>query len=44
MNKTMRILNIVLENERLKLSPWKESELEDLFEYAPVDGVGQMAG
>lgn len=26
------------------MRPWKESDLEDFFEYASVDGVGQMAG
>ena len=44
MNKPIDISNVVLETERLKLRPWKESDLEDFFEYASVDGVGQMAG
>lgn len=44
MNKPIDISNVVLETERLKLRPWKESDLEDLFEYASVDGVGEMAG
>lgn len=26
------------------MRPWKESDLTDFFEYASVDGVGQMAG
>lgn len=29
---------------RLVLRPWRQSDLRDLFEYAKVDGVGQMAG
>ena len=44
MNKTVDISGIILNTERLILRPWKESDLEDLFEYASVDGVGQMAG
>lgn len=44
MNKTIDISGIVLHTERFVLRPWKESDLEDLFEYASVDGVGQMAG
>lgn len=35
---------VVLETERLVLRPWKISDLNDLYEYASVDGVGQMAG
>ena len=33
-----------IETERLILRPWKESDLSDFYEYARVDGVGQMAG
>lgn len=44
MNKMIDISQVVLNTERLVLRPWKESDLEDLFEYASVDGVGQMAG
>lgn len=43
-NKTIDISGIILNTERLVLRPWKESDLEDFFEYASVDGVGQMAG
>jgi len=35
---------IVLETERLILREWKETDINDFFEYASVDGVGQMAG
>lgn len=44
MNKPIDISGIILNTERLILRPWKESDLEDFFEYASVDGVGQMAG
>ncbi len=44
MNKTIDISGIILRTERLILRPWKESDLEDFYEYARVDGVGQMAG
>ncbi len=44
MNKAIDISKTVLYTERLILRPWKESDLEDFFEYASVDGVGQMAG
>lgn len=33
-----------LETERLILRNWKESDLDDFYEYARVDGVGEMAG
>ena len=36
--------NIRLETERLILRPWTEDDLADLYAYASVDGVGQMAG
>lgn len=44
MNKPIDISGIILNTERLILRPWKKSDLEDFFEYASVDGVGQMAG
>ena len=44
MNATIDISNVVITTERLILRPWQESDLEDLYEYASVDGVGQMAG
>ena len=44
MNKHIDISNVVLTTDRLLLRPWKASDLEDLYEYASVDGVGQMAG
>jgi len=33
-----------LETERLILRDWKETDLADLYEYAKVEGVGEMAG
>ena len=44
MNKQIDITNVVLTTDRLILRPWRESDLADLYEYASVDGVGQMAG
>lgn len=44
MNKEIDITGVVLTTNRLTLRPWKESDLNDFYEYARVDGVGQMAG
>ena len=44
MNAEFDVTGVVIETERLTLRPWKESDLDDFFEYASVDGVGQMAG
>ena len=44
MNKPIDISNVVLHTGRLTLRPFRESDLSDFFEYAKVDGVGQMAG
>ena len=33
-----------LETERLILRDWKETDLEDFYEYAKAEGVGEMAG
>ena len=44
MNKQIDITNVVLTTDRLALRPWRESDLHDFYEYASVDGVGQMAG
>lgn len=38
------VTSIRIETERLILRAWRESDLEDFYEYAKVDGVGQMAG
>lgn len=44
MNKQIDITGVTLTTERLTLRPWRETDLEDFYEYARVDGVGQMAG
>lgn len=44
MNKPIDISAVTLKTPRLILRPWRESDLEDFYEYARVDGVGQMAG
>lgn len=44
MNAIIDISNVILKTERLILRPWKETDLDDFYEYATVDGVGQMAG
>ncbi len=44
MNIEIDISNVIIVTKRLVLRPWRLSDLDDLFEYAKVDGVGQMAG
>ena len=44
MNAPIDISNVVLKTTRLTLRPFRENDLQDLYEYAHVDGVGQMAG
>ena len=44
MNAEIDISQVTLQTDRLILRSWKESDLEDFYEYAKVDGVGQMAG
>ena len=44
MNKQIDITGVVLTTDRLTLRPWRELDLNDFYEYASVDGVGQMAG
>lgn len=38
------VTDIRLETDRLLLRAWRETDAEDFYEYAKVDGVGQMAG
>ena len=38
------VTTIRIETQRLILRPWAESDLEDLYAYASVKGVGEMAG
>ena len=44
MNIPVDISNVVLTTERLTLRPFRLGDLDDFFEYASVDGVGEMAG
>lgn len=44
MNIAIDISNTTLQTERLILRPWKPTDLQDFYEYASIDGVGQMAG
>lgn len=44
MNAEIDISNVILKTERLTLRPWRHEDLDDFYEYARVDGVGQMAG
>lgn len=44
MNREIDITGVTLTTPRLTLRPWRESDLEDFYAYASVDGVGQMAG
>lgn len=44
MNKKIDISHVILKTDRLILRPWKEMDLDDFYEYASVDRVGQMAG
>ena len=44
MNCDIDISGTILHTERLTLRPWKTEDLDDFYEYASADGVGQMAG
>ena len=44
MNAEFKTNGKVIETNRLILRPFKPSDLEDFFEYASVEGVGEMAG
>ncbi len=44
MNVPIDLSNVVLTTTRLILRPWTMDDLDDFYEYARVDGVGQMAG
>ena len=38
------ISNVRIETEHLVLRAWQDRDLQDFYEYASVEGVGQMAG
>lgn len=44
MNYNYKINGKVLETERLILREFNDKDLKDLYEYASIDGVGEMAG
>lgn len=44
MNERIDVSHVTLRTERLVLRPWAWTDLADFYEYASVDGVGQMAG
>ena len=44
MNAPIDVTGVELHTQRLTLRSWRQSDLEDFFEYASVEGVGQMAG
>lgn len=44
MNVSIDISNCILKTERTILRPFQISDLSDFYEYAKVDGVGEMAG
>ena len=44
MNKEIDITGITIKTRRLTLRPFCQDDLDDFYEYAKVDGVGQMAG
>lgn len=44
MNVPIDISTVRIKTERLILRPFCEADLNDFYEYASVDGVGQMAG
>ena len=44
MNAAFKINGIQIKTERLILRPFKQLDLDDLYEYAKVEGVGERAG
>lgn len=44
MIKPIDLSRVTITTPRLTLRPWRGTDLYDLYEYASVDGVGQMAG
>lgn len=44
MNAVFKINGIQIETDRLLLRAFKQSDLDDFYEYASVEGVGEMAG
>ena len=44
MNAEIDISNVKLETERLILRAWEITDLDNFFEYASINGVGEKAG
>lgn len=44
MDILINIKDVEIESERLVLRAWKESDLQDFYEYASQEGVGEQAG
>lgn len=44
MNAPIDVTGVQLHTQRLTLRPWRQEDLQDFYEYASVEGVGQMAG
>ena len=44
MNAPFAINGLIIETERLLLRPFEAADLNDFYEYASVEGVGEMAG
>lgn len=44
MNAQIDISAVTLTTGRLRIRPWRETDLQDFYAYASVDGVAQMAG
>ena len=44
MNAEINISNVILETDRWILRAWEITDLDDFFEYASVEGVGEKAG
>ncbi len=42
MDTLIDISDTILKTERLVLRPWRQSDLDDLYAYASVDGAGRM--
>ena len=44
MNAEFRLNGKTIETKRLILRPFVRTDLDDFFEYASVEGTGEMAG
>ena len=44
MNAEFKLNGIIIETDRLILRPFSQSDLQDFYAYAKVEGVGEMAG